>query len=139
MTSRSRSTKSTPTRTVFRILLGAALVTAGIGHLTFQRQEFRAQVPPILPLDPDFVVLASGVAEIGLGTALIALPGKKSQVGKIVATFFTLVFPGNISQLLTKTDAFHLNSDRARAIRLLFQPVLVLWSLWSTSPAKAKR
>jgi uncharacterized membrane protein len=139
MTSRSRSAKSSPARTVFRILLGVALVTAGTGHLTFQRQEFRAQVPPVLPLDPDFVVLASGVAEIGLGAALIALPGKKTQVGKIVATFFTLVFPGNISQLLTKTDAFGLDSDRKRAIRLLFQPVLVLWSLWSTAPAKAKR
>ena len=31
---------------------------AGVGHLTDARQEFQAQVPVWLPLDPDFVVVA---------------------------------------------------------------------------------
>jgi hypothetical protein len=30
-------------------------------------------------------------------------------------------------------DAFGLNTDQARLMRLFFQPVLVLWALWSTS------
>ncbi|WP_375577552.1 hypothetical protein ABWH96_10870 [Marivirga tractuosa] len=53
-----------------RILLGVIMTIAGIGHLTFQREEFLAQVPRWLPTDPafmDFVVLSSGIVEISLG------------------------------------------------------------------------
>jgi uncharacterized membrane protein len=115
-----------------RVLLGAALIFAGIGHLTFGRATFQAQVPAWLPLDPDFVVLASGVVEITLGIALTALGRRQTIVGLATAAFFIAIFPGNISQYLTHTDAFGLNTDEARLIRLFFQPLLVLWALWST-------
>jgi len=132
------STKSVG-RTIGRLALGGSLLLAGISHLTFNREAFQAQVPEWLPLDKDFVVLASGVVEIGLGGALIALPKKKVAVGWIVAAFFVAIFPGNISQLATHTDSFGLNDDRARGDRLLFQPVLVLWALWSTGAWKNRR
>ena len=119
-------------RSFARILLGFALVYAGTGHLTFSRQEFQAQVPTWLSMDPDFVVLASGLVEIGLGLALIAAKKYRTQVGWLTAAFFLAIFPGNISQYLTQTDAFGLNTDEARALRLVFQPVLILWALWST-------
>ncbi len=119
-------------RNVARILLGAALVFAGTGHLTFARSEFTAQVPPWLPLDPDFVVLASGVVEIALGCALILLKSRRKAVGVLTALFFIAIFPGNIAQFLEHRDAFGLNTDQARATRLLFQPLLVLWALWCT-------
>lgn len=119
-------------RHVARILLGAALIYAGIGHFTFSRLAFQAQVPPWLPLDPDFVVLASGAAEIALGLGLIFVSRYRRQMGWLTAAFFLAVFPGNISQYLTQTDAFGLNTDEARAIRLLFQPLLIIWALWST-------
>ena len=119
-------------RTLTRLALGAALMFAGIGHLSFSRLTFQAQVPNWLPLDPDFVVLASGVVEIALGLALIALKKRRKTVGWITAVFFVAVFPGNISQFLNHTDAFGLNSDEARAIRLLFQPLLIVWALWAT-------
>lgn len=119
-------------RTLSRLALGAALMFAGIGHLSFSRLTFQAQVPSWLPFDPDFVVLASGVVEIGLGLALIALKRRRKTVGWITAAFFLAVFPGNISQFLNHTDAFGLNSDEARAIRLLFQPLLIVWALWAT-------
>jgi uncharacterized membrane protein len=93
--------------------------------------EFQAQVPPWVPLSPDFVVLASGVVEIALGLALISLQ-RRREVGIATALFFIAIFPGNISQFVNGIDAFGLDSDRARAIRLLFQPLLVLWALWST-------
>ncbi|TDQ11855.1 DoxX family protein [Pedobacter metabolipauper] len=115
-----------------RIGLGVMLAGAGIGHLTWARTEFLAQVPKWVPLNGDLVVVLSGIAEISLGLALLVLPGQRTRVGWVVATFFVLVFPGNISQFLTHTDAFGLNSDLARGIRLLFQPVLVIWALWST-------
>ena len=124
-------------RTIARILLGLVLVFAGTGHLTFARQSFQAQVPPWLPLDPDVVVLASGVVEIALGLALLLLRRRRVLVGIVVAAFFVAVFPGNVSQLVTRTPAFGLETDAARAIRLLFQPLLVLWALWSTGALAA--
>ncbi len=119
-------------RTGARLLLGVFLLFAGISHLTWSRSTFAAQVPTWMPLDADFVVIASGVVEIVLGAALVALRSKRALTGWIVAAFFVAVFPGNISQYVTHTDAFGLDTDRSRAIRLLFQPVLVLWALWST-------
>lgn len=121
------------------MLLGAALIYAGVSHLTFSRETFQAQVPAWVPLDSDFVVLASGVVEICLGLALISLGRYKAQVGILVAAFFIAIFPGNISQYLTQTDAFGLNTDEARLIRLFFQPLLVVWALWATGGCKLIR
>jgi uncharacterized membrane protein len=126
-------------RTFARWLLGAALVFAGVGHLTFARQSFVAQVPQWLPLPVDFVVLASGIVEILLGLSLIVLARYRVVVGWVVAAFFVAVFPGNIEQFIRGTDAFGLDSDAARAIRLVFQPVLVVWALWSTGAWRAWR
>ena len=114
-------------------LLGLALAYAGTTHLTTNRQEFQAQVPTWLPLNADFVVIASGVVEIILGLSLLILWRHRQIVGLVVATFFILIFPGNINQYVNHIDAFGLNTDQARFIRLLFQPLLVAWALWSTN------
>ena len=119
-------------RAVSQVALGVVLVSAGVSHLTVSRVEFQAQVPTWLPLDPDFVVISSGIGEILLGLALITLWPLRKRVGLVTALFFVAIFPGNINQLVNGIDAFGLNSDSARATRLLFQPVLVLWALWST-------
>lgn len=113
-----------------RILLGSAMVGAGVLHLTTQRQEFRAQVPEWFPLPDDFTVVASGVVEIGLGAAFVALPRQKRLIGGLLALFYVAIFPGNIAQYVEGTDAFGLDTDRARLIRLFFQPVLVLAALF---------
>lgn len=119
-------------RKAARILLGGFMVFAGIGHLTFAREEFRAQVPPWLPLSPDVAVLASGVVEIALGAAMLLATRRRSLVGVALAAFFVAVFPGNVAQWMHHRDAFGLDSDRARLVRLFFQPVLIAWALWST-------
>ena len=119
-------------RGVSQVALGAFLLSAGASHLTVSRLEFQAQVPTWLPLDPDFVVISSGIVEILLGLSLITLWRFRKRVGLMVALFFVAIFPGNINQFVNGIDAFGLNSDSARAVRLLFQPVLVLWALWST-------
>lgn len=123
-------------KTIARILLAGFLIFAGISHLTFGRQDFRAQVPVWLPLDADFVVLASGVVEIVLGLALASTSKWMPQIGLIVAAFFVAVFAGNINQYVQGIDAFGLNTDEARLIRLFFQPVLVAWALWSSNALK---
>jgi uncharacterized membrane protein len=117
-------------RTAARVLLGTAMVGAGVLHLTTQRQEFQAQVPSWFPVEEDLVVVASGVVEIGLGAAFVALPGQRRLVGGLLAAFFVAIFPGNVAQYVEGTDAFGLDTDRARLVRLFFQPLLVLWALW---------
>ena len=117
---------------VLQALLGSTLIYTGTLHLTSRREEFQAQVPSWLPLDPDFVVLASGVVEILLGLALIALWKYRQQVGIATAIFFILIFPGNVWQYIDGIDAFGLDTDTKRLVRLFFQPLLVLLALWST-------
>lgn len=122
----------TAAQTLGRLALGAVMVLAGIGHLTFARAEFQAQVPTWVPVPADVVVVGSGVVEIALGAAMIALPRRRAVVGLLLAAFFVAIFPGNIAQWVHHRDAFGLNSDGARLVRLFFQPVLVGWALWST-------
>ncbi|MEZ4644532.1 MAG: hypothetical protein R3E31_17665 [Chloroflexota bacterium] len=124
--------QTTIVQNIFRLLLGAFLLFAGITHLTVARTEFLAQVPPWVPLDGDRVVVLSGVVEILLGAALLVARGYRALVGLVTAVFFIAIFPGNISQYVNRIDAFGLNSDTARGVRLLFQPLLVLWALWSS-------
>ncbi len=126
-------------RAISQVGLGLFLASAGYSHLTVSRLAFQAQVPTWLPLDPDFVVLASGVVEILLGAALLLLWRVRAQVGLVVALFFIAIFPGNINQFVNGIDAFGLNTDVARGVRLLFQPVLVLWALWSTGAMRLVR
>jgi len=122
-----------------QVILGLALGYAGIGHLTNNRQEFQAQVPTLLKDYADFVVVASGVVEICLGLALVGLWKYRVQVGWVVAAFFVAIFPGNISQYVNGIDAFGLDTDRARLVRLFFQPLLVAWALWATGAWRAVR
>ena len=118
----NRRTPTSLPRTVGRWVLGAFLLLAGISHLGWNREAFLAQVPHWLPLGGDFVVIASGLVEIALGAALLALPRWRVPAGWIVAAFFLAVFPGNISQFATGTDSFGLNSDLSRGIRLELRP-----------------
>jgi uncharacterized membrane protein len=119
-------------RTAARVTLGSALVLAGLSHLTVAREGFADQVPEWVPFDVDATVLASGVAEIALGGALVALPKQRRRLGVLAALFFVAVFPGNISQLVHHRDGLGIDSDLKRVLRLPFQPVLIATALWST-------
>lgn len=120
-----------------RYLLAAIMLIAGIGHESFARKEFQAQVPNWVPMDKDLVVVLSGFVEIGFASALAVMNKQRILVGLTLAMFFVLVFPGNIAQYLNHRDAFGLNTDLARGIRLLFQPVFVIWALWATGALTA--
>ena len=121
-------------KSLLALLLGAFLLSAGTSHLGSNRLAFQAQVPTWLPLDPDFVVIASGLVEITLGALLITtaliLKRYRGLVGLMAAAFFVLIFPGNINQYVNHLDAFGLDTDTKRFIRLLFQPPLVALALW---------
>jgi uncharacterized membrane protein len=122
------------TKDISRIALGTFLITAGIGHLTFARKEFQAQVPEWVPLKKDDTVVYSGIAEIALGAAVIATPKKyRKTIGKVVAGFFAAVLPGNIAQYKNRRDSFGLKNDNQRFARLFMQAPLIAWALKSTN------
>jgi uncharacterized membrane protein len=113
------------------------MVLAAVGHLTHQRVEFQAQVPDWIPLGKDLVVILSGIVELVFGLSMIFWKNERVRVGIALAIFFVLIFPGNINQYVNNINAFGLDTDKARLIRLFFQPVLVLWALWSTGALRA--
>ena len=120
-------------KTIAKYGLGAMLISAGIGHLTFARKEFQAQVPEWVPLEKDDTVVYSGIVEIAMGTAIIAAPKKyESLVGRLAAGLFTAVFPGNIAQYKNRKDSFGLNTDNKRFARLFMQPLLLLSAIKAT-------
>ena len=129
-------TPSAVARGVGQLALGAVLLTAGTAHLTTQREEFQAQVPSWFPVDADLVVVvASGIVELSLGAALLVIwkQPARAWVGVVAALFFIVIFPGNVAQFLEHKDGFGLDTDLKRGIRLLFQPLLVLWALWAAN------
>jgi uncharacterized membrane protein len=121
---------------IARIILGLFMVFAAIAHFTFDRAEFQAQVPDWIPLSKDLVVILSGIVELVLGLSMIFLKSQRITTGIALAIFYVVIFPGNIAQYLNHTNAFGLDTDNARLIRLFFQPVLIVWALWSTGALK---
>lgn len=136
MTPRLSSDRPRLSQTATRLALGAMMTFAGITHLTVAREEFQAQVPDWFPVDKDLVVLGSGVAEIGLGAAMVALPRHRRLTGTALAAFYTLIFPGNIAQYAERTDAFGLDTDGKRLARLFGQPALIGAALWAAGLPK---
>jgi uncharacterized membrane protein len=134
----NKKIKTSLTQNIFRILLAVFMIYAGFSHLTFNRIDFQAQVPDWVPMSKDLVVILSGIVEITLGLALGFWKNERPKIGWVLALFFILVFPGNIAQYLDGKDAFGaLNTDKARLIRLFFQPVLIAWALWSAGSWQA--
>jgi uncharacterized membrane protein len=127
--------KNTILKNIMRVILALFMILAGIGHLTFNRNEFQAQVPRWLTNNQvviDFVVIASGIIEFAIGIAILFVFKHRIKLGIALALFFIIIFPGNLSQYTNNINAFGLDTDKKRFIRLFFQPILVLWALYST-------
>jgi len=135
----SRPDRGSFFRSIGRWALAGLLGAAGASHLTWGRRGDRIVVPDwaarLTTLDKDAIVVASGAVELMLAAALIALPNERRNTGRLVAAFFIAVFPGNLHQWQTGRSAPLMRTDRARFLRLLLQPLLIVWALWSTSRA----
>jgi uncharacterized membrane protein len=137
MTAPDAPPRSSAPRTLARWAFGVFLLAAGTAHLVVP-EVFLAQVPPFLPARMA-IVYVSGVIELALGAALVALPDRRVVVGWVVAAFLVVIFPGNVSQAVTGAEAFGLESPTARWVRLAFQPLLIVWVLWATDAWRAWR
>jgi uncharacterized membrane protein len=123
--------------TAVRTLIAVFMVVAGVSHFT-AHEEFLGQTPTFLPAR-SLIVWVTGVIEIGFGVALVALPRHRRLVGWLLAGFLVAIFPGNVWQAVAGTDAFGLDSDLARWLRLPFQPLLIALVLWSTGAWPRRR
>ncbi|MFT3936166.1 MAG: hypothetical protein QM726_21235 [Chitinophagaceae bacterium] len=130
--------KTNKFQNIARIILGIGMIGAAVAHFTFARNTFQAQVPDWVPLNKDLVVILSGIVELGLGLSMLILVRQKKWVGLTLAIFFLLVWPGNIAQYVNKINAFGLDTDAKRLVRLFFQPVLIGWALWCTDTLRKK-
>lgn len=130
-----------PVRLILRLALAGFLATAGVGHFV-ATETFLAQVPAWMPAERA-VVLVSGVVELVLAAAVLLVRSRRTLVALIVVGFLHVVLPGNIAQWTEGVDAFGLDSDRARLLRLVVgHPLLVLWALvagdvWPTPRGRA--
>jgi len=127
-------------KAIARGVLGALMVVAGVAHFV-ALDPFLLLVPSWVPW-PTAIVWVTGVMEIALGVALVLAPegGPRRKVGWLLGVFLLAVFVGNISQAISGVDAFGLDTDAERWGRLVFQPLLIAWALWSTGawPRRAR-
>lgn len=131
--------KTSISQNILRVTLGLIMIYIGIAHLSFRRIEFQAQVPRWLTSDESFVdmiVLISGYIEIIFGVLMVWGGKFKLKTGLVLGVFYVLVFPGNINQYIHEIDGLRMYSNNERFLRLLFQPVLIFWALWSTNALK---
>ena len=75
-------------------LLAGALIGAGVTHFAVPA-PFDSIVPPWIPGSARFWTYASGVAEVGVGTA-VAVPSTRRLGGLVAAALFVAVFPANV-------------------------------------------
>jgi uncharacterized membrane protein len=115
-------------RQLVRGAIALLLLASGTLHL-LQPDLFLAQVPGFLPF-ARAIVYVSGVVELLLGVSLFT---RRFFTWAAFATalFFIVIFPGNIWQAVAQIDAFGLDTDARRIIRLAFQPLLIIGVLWS--------
>ena len=119
-------------KSIARWALAALMVAAGVAHF-IALDSFLLLVPSWVPW-PTAIVWVTGVMEIALGVALVLVPegAPRRMVGRLLAVFLLAVFVGNISQAISGVDAFGLETDAERWGRLVFQPLLIAWAMWST-------
>ena len=107
-------------------LLAMSALYVGAGVMHFVRPRFFVKMmPPQLPWHRELVAL-SGVAEIGLGLALL-VPVCRPYAAWGVIALLIAVFPSNVYAAVAKLPG------RGGYARLPFQLVLIAWAWWYTA------
>ena len=111
-----------------RLLLAVFYLFAGILHLVAPAGFVR--IIPIFFRWPEFIVLITGLCEIGGAVGLMA-PALRRAAGIGLAAYAICVYPANINHAVNLISVGGLpTSWWYHAPRLAFQPVLVWWALY---------
>ena len=103
-------------------------IAAGINHF-WHSAFYVAMMPPYLPLHAQLVV-ASGLAEIGLG-ALVLVRRWQQLAGWGLVALSVAVFPANVHMAL-HPDLFTQFTPVGLWLRLPLQVVAIGWIVWCT-------
>ncbi len=116
-------------RTVARGVLATAFLAAGVIHL-LAPAPFLSILPPWAPW-PGPLIALTGLAEIA-GAIGLCVPRLRRAAGLGLALYAACVFPANIQHAINDLSLAHPVLGWAyHGPRLLFQPVIVWWALWS--------
>ncbi len=117
-------------RRIVRIVLSAAYLAAGVAHLLFPG-PFLSITPDWVP-QPEWVIAATGIAEILGAVALVAIAPLRTAAALCLAFYAVCVYPANIKHAL---DAVAAHGPDAwwpyHAPRLAFQPIIVWCALFA--------
>jgi uncharacterized membrane protein len=117
------------------VLLAAGMVSAGVSHFVVP-QLFIAMVPPMLPSPPALVYL-SGVAEVGLGLAVL-LPAWRRLACLGLIALYIAVFPANVHMALAGLPFGDLPTPSwVLWARLPLQAVFIAWAYYVGGPRPA--
>lgn len=121
---------------IFRVLLAAIMILAGISHFTMTGTYVQI-VPDYLPAAEAIVVL-TGVLEI-LGGLGLLVPATRQIAAWGLIAFFIAVLPANLHQAMNNLQPPGLEmSETMLWVRLPLQLVPILWAWWMTRPDPPK-
>lgn len=110
-------------------LMSLFYVAAGINH--FRKPDFyKKMMPPYLPI-PNFLIVASGVAEIGLGLFLL-LNLTRFWAAWGIITMLVAFMPVHIFMYQERHNQFSSVPPSIIILRIPLQAVLIVWAYWYT-------
>lgn len=123
------------TRAVFRALLGAFFIVAGINHFR-DPSPYMGMMPPYLPR-PELLIMISGVAEVLGGFGVLA-PRFRRSAGWGLILLLLAVFPANVQVALHGWPGVDLPRWVLWA-RLPFQIAFIAWVYWTCLSFESRR
>lgn len=119
-----------------RMLLTLFYAVAGVAHLLVTDAMVRI-VPPWVPA-AHAVVIVTGVCELAGAVALL-LPRWRRAAGWAFAAYALLVWPANVQHAII--DLSHGTGLPVwyHGPRLLLQPAIIWWALWSSGAMRVSR
>ncbi|MFT3900857.1 MAG: hypothetical protein QM728_11535 [Gordonia sp. (in: high G+C Gram-positive bacteria)] len=105
-------------------VLAVILLVPGVLHFVAPK-PFDSIVPEELPGDARTYTYASGVAEVGIGAAVL-VPSLRRRAALLAAALFTAVFPANVNMIRVWQDKSALLKSIAWARLPLQIPMIIL-------------
>jgi uncharacterized membrane protein len=129
MPSETQTNHGNTARAAMRWVLAAFYAAAGVAHL-YAPDQLLAITPSWVPFAPQ-VVFVTGLCELAGAAALVTKPLRRAA-GFALAAYAICVWPANFKHAIDGIDLPHISSSWLyHGPRLLFQPVLVWWALYS--------